>query len=133
MALDIGLKRTGIAVSDTSRIIASALDTIPTENLVVFLKNYFSSNPVQTLVVGYPKDLLNKPTHGTAVVDQYLDVLKQTFVDKTIVLWDERFTSKMAQASMLSSGATKAQRKQKGNVDKIAATIILQEYMQLHL
>jgi len=130
LAIDYGLKRTGLAVSDPLRIIATALDTVETQHLFQFLQNYFDRETVDELVVGLPKKLNNTATDMTPFVYQLVDKLKTKFPGKTVALVDERFTSTMAQQAMIAGGMKKKDRQVKGNVDKISATLILQSYMQ---
>lgn len=129
MALDLGLKRTGIAVTDPLKIISTALDTIESTSLITYLKSYFLKEKVEKIVVGYPIDLNSKETHGTAIVKQYMEKLKNEFPDIEIIPHDERFTSKMALQSMISAGYSKKDRRQKGNIDKVSAVIILNSYL----
>jgi putative Holliday junction resolvase len=129
IAIDYGGKRTGIAVTDPSKIIASALTTVESEKAVDFLKNYCQSEPVDSIVVGLPINLNGEATHGTALVKIFLEKLKLALPEMPIDTHDERFTSKMAVQSMIAAGTSKKNRQVKGNVDKISAVIILQEYM----
>jgi putative Holliday junction resolvase len=129
LAIDYGLKRTGLAVSDPMRIIATALDTVETQRLFQFLNDYFRRETVDELVVGLPKKLNNTATDMTPLVHQLVDKLKAKFPDKAVALIDERFTSKIALQAMIAGGMKKKDRQVKGNVDKISATLILQSYM----
>ncbi len=129
VAIDFGGKRTGIATTDTLKIIASALTTVESEKAVDFLKNYCQTEPVDAIVVGLPINLNGEETHGTALVKVFLEKLKLTLPEMQIDTHDERFTSKMAVQSMIAAGTSKKNRQVKGNVDKISAVIILQEYM----
>ncbi|MFN8437509.1 MAG: Holliday junction resolvase RuvX [Cytophagales bacterium] len=130
LAIDYGLKRTGLAVTDPLQIIATALETVETRNLFNFLKEYIAKENVETIVMGFPKNLDNTDTHTTQVVKQKKVEIGKLFPDIKIVFEDERFTSKMAQATILQSGINKKGRKDKGLVDKVSATIILQSYME---
>lgn len=130
LAIDYGTKRTGIAVSDPLRIIATALDTVDSKLLISFLKNYFQKEPVDELVLGLPKRLNNEATDMTPLVNKLADQLRAIFPDKPLTLIDERFTSSIALQTMIAGGMKKKDRQVKGNVDKISATIILQDYMQ---
>ncbi|HEX9650666.1 MAG TPA: Holliday junction resolvase RuvX [Cyclobacteriaceae bacterium] len=130
LALDYGLKRTGIAVTDPSRIISTPLLTIHTSGLFEFLKSYFMKEQVEIIVVGMPRKLDNTPTDMTKPVEKLVDKLKKTFPDKKVTLQDERFTSSIARAAILESGMKKKGRRKKENVDKISATLILQSYME---
>lgn len=129
LAIDYGLKRTGIAVTDPMQIIATALDTIDTSKLLDFLKTYLSRETVDAFVVGMPKTLKNEDSEIAPYVRRFVDELKVTFPDKPVHLADERFTSRMAQQAMIAGGMKKKDRQVKSNVDKISATIILQGFM----
>ncbi|MEJ7643370.1 MAG: Holliday junction resolvase RuvX [Chryseolinea sp.] len=129
LALDYGKKRTGIAVTDPLRIIATALETVPTANLITYLKNYLSREPVDEFVVGMPKTLMNQDSETAPLVRKFVEILKITFPEKPVHLADERFTSSIARRTMLDGGMKKKDRQIKGNVDKISAVIILQSFM----
>ncbi len=129
LALDYGGKRTGIAVTDPLKIIASALTTVPSGELLKFLQDYCSTEVVESFVVGYPKSLKGEPTDGTKLVEKFVEKLKSTFPEIPVNLVDERFTSKIALQSMISSGMSKKNRSEKGNVDKVSAVIILQDFL----
>jgi putative holliday junction resolvase len=130
LAIDYGLKRTGIAVTDPLRIIATALEVIESEKLMEFLRSYFKKEQVDELVLGLPKKLNNRDTDMTPHVNRLAESLKKTFPDKPLVLLDERFTSSIAHQAMIDGGMKKKDRQVKGNADKISATLILQTYMQ---
>lgn len=130
IGIDFGAKRTGIATTDPLRIIASALTTVESETVIEFLKKYVASEVVDEFVVGLPLNLNNQETDGTALVRAFLIQLEAVFPDKKIATHDERFTSKMALQTMILGGSSKKDRKVKGNLDKISAQIILQEYME---
>jgi putative pre-16S rRNA nuclease len=130
LALDYGLKRTGIAVSDPMKIIATALETVESGNLIKWLKSYFSKEEVDEVIVGMPKNLDNSNTDATFLVKNILKELKLTFPEKSIQTVDERYTSKIAAGSMILSGKKKKFRQKKENLDMISATLILQSYMQ---
>jgi putative holliday junction resolvase len=129
VAIDYGGKRTGIAVSDPLQIIATALETVPTKELLSFLKEYSAKEEVESFVVGEPKNLDGSDTDASQMVRNFLVQLKSLFPEKPIHLIDERFTSKMAMQSLIASGTKKKDRKVKGNIDKVSATIILQDFM----
>ncbi len=129
LAIDYGMKRTGMAVTDSLRIIATPLDTVPTATLKDFLKSYLQKEVVDEFVVGMPKTLLNEDSEIAPAVRKFVEELKVLFPDKPIHLADERFTSKMAQRALIDGGMKKKDRQVKGNVDKISATIILQSFM----
>jgi putative Holliday junction resolvase len=129
LAIDYGAKRTGLAVSDPLKIIASALETVPSDTLITYLKKFTASEQVEAFVVGMPKNLDGSETDGTVYVKQLLEELKTHFPSIPIHLQDERFTSKMAVQTMIAGGMKKKDRQVKGNVDKISAVIILQGFM----
>jgi len=129
ISLDYGSKRTGIAVTDELKIIASGLTTVDTKTLFDFLKDYFEKNDVEAIVLGEPKRLDGSATHSTEAVIKLKEKLGTTF-GKPIHMVDERFTSKMAFQTMIDSGLKKKQRQNKALVDEISATIILQSYLE---
>ncbi|HET9487390.1 MAG TPA: Holliday junction resolvase RuvX [Chryseosolibacter sp.] len=129
LAIDYGLKRTGIAVSDPMRIIATPLETVLTPSLLTFLKAYTQREPVDEFVVGMPKTLKNEDSEIAPQVRKFIVVLKETFPEKPIHEVDERYTSSMAQKAMIEGGMKKKDRRIKGNADKISATLILQSFM----
>lgn len=129
VGLDFGLKRTGIAVSDELQIIAGALDTLPTDKVLDFLKKYCLDHHVQTIVVGMPLSLKGQATHSTSSVLQFVETLKATFPQIPIHTYDERFTSKIASDAMIAAGMSKKYRQNKSNLDKASAAIILQDYL----
>ena len=130
LAIDLGTKRTGLAVTDPLQIIATALETVATQDLISYLKKYMEKEPVEIIVMGMPKRLNNEDSDTTALVKQYIEKLKTAFPTKQIATIDERFTSSMALDAMIAGGMKKKDRREKGNVDKISATIILQSYME---
>lgn len=129
LAIDFGLKRTGLAVTDPLRIIASALDTVETAQLLSYLQNYFVREAVDEVVIGMPKRLNNQESEIAPAVRNFIEKFKSKFTTMPITTWDERFTSSMAQQAMIHGGMKKKDRQVKGNVDKISATLILQNYM----
>ena len=130
LAIDYGKKRVGIAVSDPSQLIANKLTTVPAANIWEFLQNYFSGEPVDEIVVGYPKQLNNTASEAVNYINPFLKKLQKKFPEKSIKLIDERFTSRMAFQTMIDGGVTKKGRTDKAMVDAISATIILQSYME---
>lgn len=132
IAIDFGLKRTGLAISDESRMFAFGLETVDSKDLMTRLISLSQEESIDTLALGLPKRLNNEDAHITQNVLLLEEALKKQFPFMTIVLIDERFTSKMASAAMHSAGATKKQKRQKGLVDKVSATIILQSYLDGH-
>jgi putative Holliday junction resolvase len=129
LSIDYGLKRTGIAVTDELCLIASPLQTVETNQLLVFLKNYVSKENVETIVIGLPLSLDGTATSITGDVKNLHQHLTKIFIDKTIILHDERFTSKMALDAMIAGGSKKKDRRKKENIDKVSACIILQSYL----
>lgn len=129
MAIDYGLKRTGLAVTDPLQIIATGLMTIESPKLIEFLKDYFKREPVELILVGEPKNWDDSDTHATPLVKQIVLRLKKEFPTIPLKMVDERYTSKMASRAMIDMGMKKKQRRNKALVDEIAATIMLQEYM----
>jgi putative Holliday junction resolvase len=129
LCIDYGAKRTGIAVTDPLQIIATALTTIETANLIPFLKDYFLKEQVELILVGEPLSLNNQPTHATPLVRSFVEKLRKHFPKMDIQLYDERYTSKMAVRAMIEMGMKKKERRIKSNIDQIAATIMLQEFL----
>lgn len=129
LAIDYGKKRTGLAVTDPLKIIATALETVLTNDLLAYLKNYISSEPIEQIVLGLPVNLNSQDTDITADVRKFADVLKSNFPEIPVHFYDERFTSKMALQSMIDAGTKKKDRREKGNLDKISAVIILQSFL----
>lgn len=130
LCIDYGLKRTGIAVTDPLQIIATGLTTIDSRQLIPFLKDYFSKEAVELILIGEPKNWDNTDTHATPLVRKCITELKKHFPAIPLVTVDERYTSKMAKDAMLEMGLKKKERRNKALVDEIAATIMLQEYMR---
>lgn len=130
LCIDYGGKRTGIAVTDPLQIIATSLTTIETKDLISFLKKYFQEEAVELILIGEPLNLDDTPTHATPLVKAAIVKLKKEFPDMPIQTVDERYTSKLASRAMVEMGMKKKDRQVKGNIDKIAATIMLQEYLR---
>ena len=130
LAIDYGKKRTGIAVTDPLQIICTGLQTVNSHELIPFLKNYFVKENVELIIIGLPLNLDDSDTHGTAPAKNAVERLQKAFPHIPIKTVDERYTSKMAVHAMLDMGMKKKERQVKGNVDVIAATILLQSYME---
>lgn len=130
LSIDYGLKRTGIAVTDPLQIIASGLTTVESQQLIQFLKDYFKKEEVEKIIIGEPKNLDDSDTHATPLVKKIIERLKKEFPTIPIETVDERYTSSMAKQAMIDMGMKKKQRRDKATVDEIAATIMLQEYLQ---
>jgi putative Holliday junction resolvase len=129
VAIDYGLKRTGIAVTDPLRIIATPLETVPTSTLFEFLTTYAKKESVDEFVVGMPKKLSNEDSDIAPVVRKFVEQLRLKFPEKMVHLADERFTSSMAMKAMIEGGMKKKDRQVKANIDKISATLILQSFL----
>ena len=129
LEIDYGSKRTGIAVTDKMQIIASGLTTVSTKSLLEFLKSYVSLETVDLIVVGLPKQMNNKLSKSEPLILKFIKILNNQFPDMPVERVDERFTSKIAFRSMITSGLNKNQRKNKSLVDEISATLILQSYL----
>jgi len=130
LCIDYGKKRTGIAVTDPLKIIATALTTIQTKDLFPFLKNYFQQEQVELVLIGEPKNWDESDTHATPLVHQFIPKFKKDFPLIKIETVDERYTSKLAVQAMVEMGMKKKERRKKENIDQIAAAIMLQEYLK---
>lgn len=130
LSIDYGLKRTGLAVTDPLKIIATGLTTVESKHLIAFLTDYFRKEEVELIIIGAPKNWDNTDTHATPLVENIIGQLKKNFPAIPIQKVDERFTSKMASKAMIEMGLKKKKRRDKGLIDEIAATIMLQEYLR---
>ena len=130
LAIDYGGKRTGRAVTDPLQIIATGLTTIESRELIPFLKKYFIKEQVELIIIGLPKNWDETDTHGTPLAQAAIKKLQKEFPSMPLKTVDERYTSKMAKDAMLEMGMKKKDRQNKALVDEIAATILLQEYLQ---
>ncbi|MGH2552122.1 MAG: Holliday junction resolvase RuvX [Chitinophagaceae bacterium] len=130
ICIDYGLKRTGIAVTDPLQIIATGLTTLHSKDLIPFLKNYFTNEVVEMIIIGWPVNWDETDTHATPLVAKCIGELQKNFPNIPIKKIDERFTSKMAKDAMLEMGLKKKDRRNKALVDEIAAAIMLQEYLR---
>jgi putative holliday junction resolvase len=129
MAIDYGLKRTGIAVTDPLKIIASALTTIESARIFTFLEEYLKKEMVELILIGDPRNLDDSPTDLTADVQRIIGILQKKFPDMPLKKVDERYSSLMASRAMVDMGMKKSRRQKKGIVDQVAATMMLQEYL----
>ncbi|WP_243018091.1 MULTISPECIES: Holliday junction resolvase RuvX [Candidatus Cardinium] len=129
MAIDYGLKRVGIAVTDPLQIIATPLTTIPTTTLFLFLKEYLQKESVVSFVMGLPKGLDGGPSKMSRVVEAIGLEVKKTFPGQSFYYQDERFTSKLAMQGLYQAGYSKKDRVDKGNIDQVSAAIILQSFL----
>lgn len=130
IAIDYGKKRVGIAVTDPGKIIATALDTVSSNEIIPFLTDYISKEEVEKIVVGYPKQMNNEPSEAVVYIDPFLKSIQRKFKNITIEKFDERFTSKMAFQAILDAGIKKKKRQDKKLIDKVSAVIILQSYLE---
>jgi putative holliday junction resolvase len=131
LAIDYGKKRVGLAVTDKLQIIANGLDTVPTSMIMDFLQKYFEKEKVDLLVIGYPKQMNNFPSEAVPLIDEFISGFGKKFPDIKYYLLDERFTSKMALQAMIDGGLKKLKRQDKGMIDKVSATILLQSYLEM--
>lgn len=130
MAFDFGTKRLGIAVTDPMKMFATALTTIHPKDVVVFIRKYLNTEQVETFVVGEPKQMDGSPSQSAPQIKEFVKTLKKHFPEIGLEMMDERFTSKMASATIAQSGLKKSDRQKKDLVDTVAATIILQSYLE---
>jgi putative Holliday junction resolvase len=130
LALDYGTKRTGIAVSDTLKIIANGLTTVPTHTLLDYLKSYLEKEDVERIIVGLPKQMNNEYSENMKHIRPFVKKLQSIYPDMPIEYYDERFTSALAHRTIIDAGLKKTDRQNKALVDEVSATIILQGYME---
>jgi len=133
LSIDYGSKRTGLAVTDPLQIIATGLTTVETPKLIPFIKDYFLKEQVEMIIIGMPSNWDDTDTHATPLVKKFILELKKNFPGIAIKEVDERYTSKLASQAMVHMGMKKKQRREKGMVDQVAATIMLQEYLQHYI
>lgn len=129
LAIDYGMKRTGIAITDEMQLIASGLTTVETPKLMDFLRKYFTDEKVALVIVGEPKQMNYEPSQSAAMIDAFVVKFQKTFPEMKVERIDERFTSKMAVQVMIQGGMSKKKRQNKALLDEISATIILQDYL----
>lgn len=129
LAIDYGKARTGIAVTDDMQIIASGLTTVETPKLIDFLKTYCSENNVDEVVIGLPTDLKGNMSEIEKEIQKFISIFEAEFPGKKVNRLDERFTSKMASFFISQSGKNKKKREEKGLIDKVSATILLQNFL----
>jgi len=133
LAVDFGKKRCGLAATDDLRIIASGLDTVETSVLMEYLRKYFEKNTVDEVVIGLPTDLKGNMSEVEEDIQKFIEEFKSEFSEVSVVRFDERFTSKIASYFISQSGKNKKQRQEKGLIDKVSATLILQQYLEQKL
>ncbi|MBW6492264.1 MAG: Holliday junction resolvase RuvX [Lentimicrobium sp.] len=130
LAIDYGQKRVGLAVTDEGQIIATPLTTVHSKDVIAYLKDYLNHERVELFVVGEPRQMNNLASESAKFTEPFVRLLAKSFPDVKIVRIDERFTSKMAQKTILDSGARKKERQNKELVDMVSAVIILQSYLE---
>ncbi len=133
LGIDYGRKRTGVAVTDPLQIIAGNLATVPTHTLMQFIKDYIARETVERIVIGKPSQLNGEPSESMKYITPFVNRLRKELPDMPIVMYDERFTSAIAHQAMIDGGMKKSDRRDKSRVDAIAATIILNDYLQSKL
>lgn len=129
LSIDYGAKRTGIAVTDELQLIASGLGTVDTGTLLTFLENYFSTEKVEKILIGEPKQMNGTASQSAPLIEAFVEKFISMFPEMEIIRVDERFTSKLAFQSMIAGGLKKKQRQNKALIDEISATIMLQDYL----
>jgi len=130
MAVDFGRKRTGLAVTDPLQMIANGLETVATFSIWEYLESYMTREKVETIVVGYPRNLNNQPSESVQYINPFIRKLKKKYPEVNVTTMDERFTSKLAMQAMIDGGMKKSDRRNKAMVDKLSAVIILQSYLE---
>ena len=130
LGIDYGRRRTGIAVTDPLQIIANGLETVPTHTLMQYIKDYTAREQVERIVIGLPRQLNGEPSESMRYITPFVNRLKKEMPDMPVTMYDERFTSTIAHRAMIDGGMKKSDRRDKGRVDSIAATIILTDDLQ---
>ena len=130
MGIDYGRKRTGVAVTDPLGIVAGNLATVPPHPLMQFIKEYLEREQVDRIVIGKPTQLNGEPSESMRYITPFVNRLQKELPDVPVVMYDERFTSAIAHQAMIDGGMKKSDRRDKSRVDAIAATIILNDYLQ---
>lgn len=130
IAIDYGLKRTGVAVTDPLKMIANSLPTVETIELLEFLKRYISAESIESIVIGQPKQMNNEPSESMPYIEKFVVKFKALYPNIPVHYVDERFTSKMAVQAMVQGGVKKKDRQNKALIDSVSATIILQSYLE---
>ena len=130
LAIDYGTKRVGVAVTDPLGMIAGALATVETPRIFDFLNEYLTVNDCNRLVIGYPLTLRNEPAEVTREIDRFIECFASLYPYIEVIKYDERFTSKLAFDTILASGIGRRKRRDKAVIDRISATIILQNYLE---
>ena len=129
LGIDYGRRRTGVAVTDPLQIVAGAIGTLPTHTVLQFIKDYVAKEEVELIVVGQPTQLNGQPSESMRYITPFVNTLRKQLPEMSVVMYDERFTSTIAHQAMIDGGMKKSDRRDKGRVDSIAATIILNDYL----
>ncbi len=129
MAIDLGRKRCGVAVTDPARIAANGLETVPTARLVEFVSSYAAAEEVDAIIAGEPRDMRDRPSESQRFIKPVLAQLRKALPHIPVSMYDERFTSVLAHRAMLDGGLKRMERRDKALVDKISAAIILNNYL----
>jgi putative holliday junction resolvase len=129
LAFDYGKKRTGVAATDPLQMIANSIETVPTSQIMDFVANYLKNEKVELFVLGYPRQMNNQPSETVPAIEAFARKLKTQYPDIPVEFEDERFTSKLAQQAIIMGGVKKKDRQNKGLVDSVSATIILQSFL----
>ena len=132
LAIDYGLSRTGLSISDFDKIFAFPLDTMETDKLINYLSNLIEKENISRIIIGQPKRFSGQSSEIESSILKFIDSISNFFDKKQIFRYDERFTSKIAKKVIISSGIKKNARSDKSLVDKISATIVLQDYLQAY-
>jgi putative Holliday junction resolvase len=130
MAIDYGRKRSGLAVTDAMQLIAGGLTTVSSSNLVNYISDYVLREPVDTVIVGLPRQMNSEASENMKYVEAFVTHLKRTIPGIPVQFYDERFTSVLAKKAMIDGGLKKKKRQDKALVDEISAVIILQSYLE---
>ena len=130
LGIDYGRKRTGVAVTDPLKIVAGNLATVPTHTLMQFIKDYIAREQVERIIIGQPTQLNGEPSESMRYISPFVNRLRKELPEMPVVMYDERFTSTIAHQAMIDGGMKKSDRRDKSRVDSIAATIILNDYLQ---
>ena len=130
LGIDYGRKRTGVAVTDPLKIIANGLETVPTHTLMQYIKEYVAREDVELIVIGLPRQMNGEPSESMRYITPFVNRLKKELPQMPVTMYDERFTSTIAHRAMIDGRIKKSDRRDKGRVDAIAATIILTDYLQ---
>ncbi|PTN07530.1 Holliday junction resolvase RuvX [Mangrovibacterium marinum] len=130
LAIDYGKKRVGLAVTDPMQIIANKLTTVASHQIFDFLKEYFQKEDVEKVIIGYPMQLNNEPSEAVVYINPFLKRFQKLYPEMPVEQVDERFTSRMAFQTMIDAGLKKKDRQNKGTIDAVSATIILQSYLE---